>query len=235
MSPNKITISERNETVLLFNDAEGVSLMHISDIHLWYSTRVLEELTDLIVKNQPKLLVLTGDYFDIPIGAQNFKQFLMQVSRISTVVFVFGNHDRIYGRKVMNMFYGIPNCTCVDDTVFSYRSKGGNVFNFTSWKNRNNLPGNTSQVNIILVHNPEQIKENELSNVNLILAGHLHGGQFRIFKTRSGSHFPGNIFYKYGIDRKQVDATTIIVSRGLGDTFPFRWNCPKEVVNVFIR
>jgi len=34
--------------------------------------------------------------------------------------------------------------------------------------------------------------------------------------------------------RWQLNNQTLIVSKGLGDTFPFRWNCPKEIVWIAI-
>lgn len=84
------------------------------------------------------------------------------------------------------------------------------------------------------MHNPEKINDKELANIQVILAGHLHGGQFIFFKTKKKENFPGCLLYKHCSDRKQIHNTTIIVSKGLGDTFPFRLNCPKEMVKILI-
>lgn len=227
-------ISERTERVSYFGGQEGLSLLHISDIHLWYSTKVLEELITLITKHAPDIIILTGDYYDLPRGAHNFRKFLLEVSQKHLVVFIRGNHDTIYGDKIAGLVLGIPNCICVEDSVFRYESKRGHFFNITSWKNKCNLPEQPNEVNIVLIHNPEKIKEKELSNIDLMLAGHLHGGQFIFFKLKDNSHFPGSLLYKHCTDRKKIGNTTLIISRGLGDTFPFRLNCPKEIVQVTI-
>ena len=209
--------------------------MHITDIHLWYSVRILETLEESIIRINPDLIILTGDYYDLPKGAHNFREFLSKVSLRHTLIFIRGNHDKMYGTGVSDLLLNIPNCFCVETSLYKHKSKQGCCYNITSWKNRNNLPNNSSEKNIVLIHNPEKIKENELSKIHLILAGHLHGVQFIFFKTKNSSHFPGNILYKYCLDRKQIMNTTLIVSKGLGDTFPFRLNCPKEIVLITIR
>ena len=227
-------IAERQENINLFSGHENLSIIHISDIHLWYSTRVLQNLEAIITKHKPDLIALTGDYYDLPKGAYHFREFLCKISQQHTIVFIRGNHDKIYGKKISGLLTGIPNCFSVEDLLFTYQSKKGYLYNITSWKNRHNLPDHADQKNIVLIHNPEKIKVDELSNIHLILAGHLHGGQFVFFKTKGNSNFPGCILYKHCADRKLIGKTTLIVSRGLGDTFPFRLNCPKEIVRIII-
>jgi len=227
-------IIERQENINLFGGLENLSLLHISDIHLWYSVTVLEKLETIITINNPGLIILTGDYYDLPRGAYNFRDFLHRVAQKYTVVFIKGNHDKIYGSKISNLLLDIPNCHSVENSLYKFLSKQGYHYNITSWANRHNLPVNSHEKNIVLIHNPEKIKARELSNIQLILAGHLHGGQFIFFKTTNNSNFPGCILYKYCTDRKQIDNTTLIVSKGLGDSFPFRLNCPKEVVRITI-
>jgi len=224
----------RQENLDLFDGSENLSILHISDIHLWYSTRILDKLKAIIKNNNPDLLILTGDYYDIPRGARNFRLFLVEISKKHPIVFIKGNHDTIYGTKVSNLLLDIPNCTSVENTVYTYQSKRGYTYHITAYENRDSLPNNDQGKNIILIHNPEKIKEEEILGVHLILAGHLHGGQFIFFKTNNNSNFPGSLLYKNCSDRKQIDQTTLIVSKGLGDTFPFRFNCPKEVVKIVI-
>ncbi|HWB27568.1 MAG TPA: metallophosphoesterase [Chitinophagaceae bacterium] len=225
---------ERNERINLFGGHENLSIMHISDIHLWYSVSVLDKLKAIITLRGPGLIILTGDYYDLPVGAYHFRAFLREIAQQCTVIFIKGNHDVIYGKKVLNLLSGIDNCFSAENAVYAYQSKKGHRYNITAWKNKHALPAGNNDKNILLIHNPEKIKVKELSNIHLILAGHLHGGQFVFFKTKNKANFPGCIFYKYCCDRKQIGGTTLIVSKGLGDTFPLRINCPKEVVNITI-
>lgn len=227
-------ITERQEIVNFFDGNENLSIIHISDIHLWCSTRILKKIKSIIISNNPDLIILTGDYYDTPKGAYNFREFLSDISRKYTVVFIKGNHDTIYGAKILNLLFDIPNCFFVESEIYKYKSKQGFNYNITSWGNKNSLPNSGNEKNIVLIHNPEKIVVRELLNIQLILAGHLHGGQFVFFKTKNNSNFPGCLLYKHCADRKQILDTTLIVSKGLGDTFPLRLNCPKEIVRITI-
>jgi predicted MPP superfamily phosphohydrolase len=228
-------ITERYETVNLFNGLENLSLLHISDVHVWFSKKILEKLESLVLKNNPDLIILTGDYYDLPKGARLFREFLLKISLRYTIVFIRGNHDFFYGSKISNLVLGIPNCHCVEDTFFSYTSKKGKSYKISSWAQKHTLSKQDNCKNIVLIHNPEKLKAKEFENIDLILAGHLHGSQFIFFKTKNKTFFPGNLLYKYCIDRKQVLDTTIIISKGVGDTFPLRFNCPHEVVRITIQ
>lgn len=228
-------ITERKESIDLLDGRENLSILHLSDIHLWYSTNILKFLEERIEHHKPDLIFMTGDYYDGPRGAFNLRTFLIRIAQKHLVLFIRGNHDILYGKKIADLILDIPNCFCVENSVFIYQSKTGFRYNITSWINRDRLPKGTDDINIILVHNPEKIREAELTDIHLILAGHLHGGQIVLFKTKTNDHFPGNLFFKYCTDRKQIGKTTLIVSRGVGDTLPVRLNCPKEVVQLTIK
>ena len=66
---------------------------------------------------------------------------------------------------------------------------------------------------------------------DLILSGHLHGGQF-VFYERGGKLYPGAFAYRWNGLRFQENGHTLLVSRGVRDTLPLRWNCPREVIVV---
>jgi predicted MPP superfamily phosphohydrolase len=226
-------IRTRNERVRFFNGQESLSLLHISDVHVWFSGRVLDELKRIIFKTGPDLIILTGDYYDTSKGAHLFKAFMSEVASSFTIVFIKGNHDFFWGEKVSGQLLDIPNCFYVEDDLFSFVSQRGNKYNIGAWKHRGLFENKSNEKNIVLIHNPEKLNTRELKHIDLILAGHLHGGQF-IFFTYGESHYPGSFLYKYCTDRKQINDTTLIVSKGIGDTFPFRFNCPKEIVSITI-
>jgi predicted MPP superfamily phosphohydrolase len=226
-------IRTRDEKVKLFNGEENLNLLHISDVHVWFSGRILNELKKVIFKTGPDLIILTGDYYDTPKGAHLFKAFLSEVANSFTIVFIRGNHDLLWGREVFDLLLDIPNCFYIKDDLYSFVSQKGNKYNIRAWEHRALFESKSHEKNIVLIHNPEKLNTGELGHIDLVLAGHLHGGQF-IFFTTNKSHYPGSLFYKYCTDRRQLNDTTLIVSKGVGDTFPFRFNCPKEVVRITI-
>jgi predicted MPP superfamily phosphohydrolase len=227
-------IQLREETLDFYRGREALTILHISDIHLWFSVGILKKLKTIIFQNNPELLVFTGDYFDTPRGAYLFRDFLCEVSLSYKLVFISGNHDFVYGSQIADLFVNIPNCYCVETSVYNFISRKGYSYNITSWDQRCRLNKQTTGRNIVLIHNPEKLRENEMEGIDLILAGHLHGGQFVLFKTAKKGHFPGSLVYRYCTDKKQMKDTTLLVSKGLGDTFPFRLNCAKEVIKIKI-
>lgn len=228
----KVTI--RKEKIAFFNGQENISILQISDTHIWFSSSILKKIEEVIALKKPDLILLTGDYYDTPKGATLFRTFLIAIAKKYTVAFIYGNHDKIYGSRVLNLLHNIPNCYCVENEIFRFKSKCNNIYNITSWKNRMHLQKKDAEKNIVLIHNPEKIKEIEVTNIDLLLAGHLHGGQFIFFTTKNGGNFPGCLVYNYCCDRTTINNTPLIVSKGLGDTLPIRINCPKEIVEISI-
>jgi predicted MPP superfamily phosphohydrolase len=64
---------------------------------------------------------------------------------------------------------------------------------------------------------------------DLVLAGHLHGGQC-VLASCGGMLYPAAWFHRWHGLRFAEAGATLLVSRGAADTFPFRFNCPREVL-----
>ena len=89
------------------------------------------------------------------------------------------------------------------------------------------------EFNICLVHRPENFLDYSRQNIDLILAGHAHGGQFRL--PIIGSLIaPGQKFFpKYTSGPYYFKKLSMIVSRGLGNsTIPLRINNYPEIVYI---
>lgn len=71
---------------------------------------------------------------------------------------------------------------------------------------------------------------------DLVLAGHAHGGQFRL-PWLGGVYAPNQGFFpKYDSGQYISGETAMIVSRGLGNSsFPFRINNRPEIVVVELK
>ncbi len=79
-----------------------------------------------------------------------------------------------------------------------------------------------------LSHSPDQIVWARRRQLDLLLAGHTHGGQVRIpglgplvSPSRFGSRFASGVFYR--------DPVLMHVSRGISGTHALRWRCLPEV------
>lgn len=229
-----MAIEERTEMVDLSVGGKPFFILHLSDFHVSWSNTKLDQIKARVWALAPDLIVMTGDYFDTPRGASLFSTFLQEVAAKHKVVFIRGNHDFVYGRSIANKLLDIPNCYCVEKQVHEHQTASGHRYRFTSWANMSALGEEEGLKNIVLIHNPEQIKKSELKGIDLLLAGHLHGGQFIFWKSTDGSFYPASFLYKHCTNRKQLHQTTLIVSKGLGDTMPLRYHCPHEMVKVML-
>lgn len=96
------------------------------------------------------------------------------------------------------------------------------------------VPNKPEQYSILLTHRPEHFEKYADHKLDLVLAGHAHGGQFRIpYLLPNGLFAPDQGFWpRYTGGRHVIDGTTEIVSRGLGPSvIPTRiFNHPNLVV-----
>ena len=84
----------------------------------------------------------------------------------------------------------------------------------------------------MLSHHPEKIALYAACGFDLVFSGHAHGGQVRL-PFIGGLFAPGQgIFPKYTSGLYKVGETSIVVSRGLGNSlFPLRvFNRPELVL-----
>lgn len=88
---------------------------------------------------------------------------------------------------------------------------------------------------ILLSHRPEYFRTYVSESIDLVLSGHAHGGQFRL-PFIGGLIAPGQgIFPKYDAGAYSENRTTMIVSRGIGNSIiPVRFNNRPEVVIVHL-
>jgi predicted MPP superfamily phosphohydrolase len=64
---------------------------------------------------------------------------------------------------------------------------------------------------------------------DVVLAGHLHGGQLVLFES-GGRLYPYAWIDRWNGLRFDLPGTTLVVSRGVADALPLRVRCPREVV-----
>jgi predicted MPP superfamily phosphohydrolase len=90
-------------------------------------------------------------------------------------------------------------------------------------------------VSILLAHEPQRIKD--YTGVDIVFAGHAHGGQFRIPFINKGLVAPDQGFFpKYTEGRHDYKDTTMYISRGLGNSIiPQRVFNNPEIVKVTLK
>ena len=93
----------------------------------------------------------------------------------------------------------------------------------------------TAQPRIVFTHNPD-VYYDIVDDVNLVLAGHTHGGQFIVPFTKP-MFVPSKFGSEFASGLVRKTRNKLIISRGLGtSSVPVRLNCKPEIVIVdFVR
>lgn len=220
-------------------------IVHLSDFHnksfLNYGKRVGEKVKAL----NPDIIVFTGDLID----SRRYKEevslnFIKELVKIAPVYYVNGNHE-IRSGKFSSLEQGLKEIgvNILRNTNESIYKNGEEIYimgiddplyeplNKTLQAAMKNL--HHSSFKILLAHRPEYISEYSSYNLDLIFSGHAHGGQVRL-PFIGGLVAPGQgIFPKYTNGKYEIDNTTMVVSRGLGNSiFPQRLFNRPQIIEV---
>jgi uncharacterized protein len=212
----------------IFENREPVRLLYATDLHCRgeSSRRAPLQLVRAARENLPDLIVLGGDLADARNGLPLLAETVRQLRESAPVWAIAGNHDQAVG---------LPAVKAVVE------SAGGNWLGESSvllrWPRREPfyldgaIPENDLRCRsrILCAHNPKIFPAAAARGYPLVLAGHLHGGQF-VFAERRGRLFPGAWFYRWNGTLFELGESTMLVSRGVSDTLPLRWNCPREIL-----
>lgn len=221
------------------------TILHISDLHNKSFGRNQKRLISHTKAINPDIIVITGDLIDRKTkNIGNSIDFVCEAIKIAPIYYVTGNHEH------SNLRYDVLMAALVNVGVIVLENKsiqwtidseeiniiGINDFSFFSdtEKMSSNIEGlrKIDQYNILLSHRPELIDIYSRLEIDLVLAGHTHGGQIRL-PFIGGLVAPDQGFFpKYTDGFYTVEDTTMIVSRGLGNSIiPIRtFNRPELVV-----
>ena len=76
------------------------------------------------------------------------------------------------------------------------------------------------RLNLVLAHRPERFPIYAEAQADVVLSGHAHGGQIRLFGR--GIYAPQQGFFpRYTAGQYKIGRSVLYVSRGLGNTIPF--------------
>lgn len=218
---------ELREIDLRKNTAAGISIMYLSDLHFnRFSAALAKRLIALIEQCRPDLLLLGGDYVDTRRGLPHLEALLKTLKNGGQALAIAGNHDYYFGvERIKNLM--------LENGVFwlEKSSRQVNIRGVNIQIDTRQSMGTTGAADfrILCLHEPAPLN----SPYDLVLAGHLHGSQVVLWQNARGL-FPGRWFYRWNLLEKQLGECRYVVSRGLGDTLPLRFNCAREGVLVMV-
>lgn len=231
---------------------EGFRIAQVSDLHNAELGKDNNKLIEKLNECEPDIIVLTGDLIDSNhTNLEVALSFARQAVKIAPCYFVTGNHEAWVGSQYEELKTSLENAgvTVLQDEAIelNYGDEciqliGLNDPDFSerdSFLSESILETKLSQVNIsngftiLLSHRPEHFNVYQNKNIDLVLSGHAHGGQLRL-PFLGGVIAPNQgLFPKYDAGIYTENGTTMIVSRGIGNSIiPFRVNNRPEIVLV---
>jgi hypothetical protein len=236
---------DKEEIIIEMNnlpiELDGFKIVQISDLHIPQNEIEIGKLTDLVKKENPDVIVLTGDTISrgTNLDYSQLELLFDDLSDITKVYAVLGNHET--GNKYIEKYKELlktHNITLLENE-FDIYAKGGKEIAFIGLKDNAKLSQekikNIEKIKgkpiVMLAHRPElfdeYFRETNIIIPSLVLTGHAHGGQFRLPFTKRGFIAPNQgLFPKYTSGTyKSNNGGVMIVSRGLGrSVIPFRIN-----------
>lgn len=225
------------------NSNETIRLVQISDLHLCkqYSIAQLQKIVRKVNEQQPDLIVFTGDFFDNYKTYQKIEEVLpvwgTLRGRLGKYA-IWGNHDyggdaeRIYRRLMKETaFHLLKNTgetiqTRQGNTIFIAGLDDG-YFGAPDVEAALRNKANQSY-KILLMHEPDLAERCHHKGLDLLLAGHSHGGQVKIpFLKRKTT----DLARKYVIGFYTLDHTErLYVNTGIGTSkWQVRFLTPPEI------
>lgn len=202
-------------------------VVYISDIHLrpGRSALLIDQTNEAVAKCSPNLILLGGDLVDRASELGALTNLVVSLLRHSQVMAVGGNHDESVGLDRVRDAVMQGGAEWIHDREIQLQHAG----RVLSISGPEMITAPQGDVCIQCAHNPRIWKTARHRGFDLVLSGHLHGCQFVAFEYRDRL-FPGAWFYPYCYLSHQAGTSRLIVSRGVSDLIPIRWQCPREIV-----
>ena len=253
------TALEINEYKIVSNSVpqnfHGFRIVQVSDLHNAEFGEGNSKLLELLSQTEPDIIVLTGDLIDS--RQTNIKialAFAQEAMKIAPVYFVSGNHEaRVSEYEDLKMGLAEAGVIVLENQKVEITREGESItlmgIDDPSFQESylfgdaesvarqaiDDLQNESDGYTILLSHRPELFELYVETGMDLVFSGHAHGGQFRL-PFIGGLVAPNQGFFpKYDAGLFSEENTTMIVSRGVGNSIvPLRFNNRPEIIVVML-
>lgn len=196
-----------------------VRIVHISDLHSDPALRLEERLPEAIARENPDIIVFSGDSLNSRDGLPVFRKCLTDIAKIAPTLVVRGNWDTWYWSD-LDLFGGTGANELVDQAT-SISIRGTDIWLAGVPVGKESAIEQVvaaipkDKFSIFVYHYPDEIERVAQQGIDLYCAGHTHGGQIAlpfygalVTLSKYGKRFEGGTY--------RVDATWLNVNRGIG-------------------
>ena len=235
---------------------DGYRIAHVSDLHNTQIGENNEKLLTILREADPDIIAITGDLIDSRnTDVEIALQFAQEAVKIAPCYYVTGNHEArkseynelksgmesngVIVLEDSNTEINIDGNTItiigVNDPSFQTDYLFGDSESIMNTK-LTELHTNEDGFTILLSHRPELFTTYANHDIDLVLSGHAHGGQFRI-PLIGGVVAPNQGFFPEFDAGIYTDGNTnMFISRGIGNSIlPFRVNNRPEVILIELK
>ena len=248
--PNWIEVTRHEISIpTLPSEFDGVTLAQLSDLHIRTFGLRERRTVQLLAEAKPDLIVISGDFTVEGSDAGAISRFLLHLRDLRPplgTLAVLGNHDHwhppVQSPGAIVPFFSDAGATILTNEFARIR-EGSQVVviagvddPFTGHADlRRALEGSPPDTfTLLLSHSPEIFPETARTQVNLVLAGHTHGGQLRL-------PFLDPLWLPHGSESYvsgwfELGPARMFVTRGIGTAIlPFRFLCRPELPLITLR
>ena len=233
------------------SEFDNFRILQISDLHNAEFGENNEKLLLMLKQADADIIAITGDMIDSRNTDVDVAiSFAQKAVNIAPVYYVNGNHESRVSGEYEKLKQGLTDAgvtilenssadiTIGDETItligindptFCMEFVDDTMEQNIAHQLVNGIPDNDNY-KVLLAHRPEYF-DVYAGNVDLVLSGHAHGGQFRI-PFIGGLVAPGQGFFPEYYEGSHIkENTEMIVSRGIGNSIiPFRINNKPEII-----
>lgn len=229
----------------------GLRILHFADVHLWRLVRLpdLERALRRAPRGQYDLVCVTGDLAD---DMRQLPAALRLIAALDAPLGHYaclGNHEHARGlRRALAIYADGPvELLRAGGKLLRHRGcpfvLGGidDVRAMPRARQRDFFPDQIARAlagaepptfRVLMSHRPAVLPYAAAAGIDLVLAGHTHGGQLAV-AGHSILQFNGAAPWAWGVYRYRQ--TVLHVTCGMGQWFPFRLGCPPEMVLLELR
>jgi uncharacterized protein len=231
-------------------ELDGLAIVHLSDFHLGtisFNARTLGRAVRWASEQASDIVAITGDLLSRRRGEAQLEKAVAALEPRLGVFAVLGNHDVEVTRDPFSQptdasVVESAGALLLENTAVlrelhgkTVQIVGGDQSFGPYWSRLADLAEPEADLRILLFHFPDVVSYLPPGAFDLVLAGHLHGGQICV-PTPRGKVRLEHLKAEHWEGLHETPAGLLHVSRGLGTSFvPFRFLARPEATRLVLR
>lgn len=226
---------------------DGLTIALLSDFHFHgtpsrdFYAAIVDRFNTLPI---PDLVVLAGDFLDSDDHRPWIREILGQLQWKEAGLAILGNHDLFHDPQATSQTLHEAGFLLLGGRVLTLSIRGQDCLisgNEQPWippapplTPLSRTQESTEPFHLCVAHSPDNFYWGIRHGVDLMLCGHVHGGQIRL--PIIGSMFVPSIYgrrFDQGVFASQ--GMVMVVNRGLGGKEPLRFRCNPQVARIILR